>query len=77
MIRNKILRFYFVGEFDVSPFMKMPLSALPKVISQIEGNAKQSAMYRLLKNIPELCNDSGRELSDQPGNKRLKTNSSN
>jgi hypothetical protein len=61
VIRNKILRFYFVGEYDVSPLAKMPLSVLPEVISQIGGDHKHSAIYRLLRLIPELCNVSGRK----------------
>jgi hypothetical protein len=28
VIRKKMLRFYFAGEFDVSPFVNMPLSVL-------------------------------------------------
>jgi hypothetical protein len=36
VIRTKILRFYFIGEFDVSPFVNMPLSVLPQIMSQIE-----------------------------------------
>jgi hypothetical protein len=55
VIRHKILRFYFVGKFDLSPFVGMPLSVLPEVIDQIEGHEKQSAMYRFLRCIPELC----------------------
>ena len=49
VIRNKILRFYFVGEYDVSPLAKMSLSVLPEVISQIGGDNKHSAIYRLLR----------------------------
>jgi hypothetical protein len=30
VIRNKILMLYFVGNFDVSPFVNMPLSILPE-----------------------------------------------
>jgi hypothetical protein len=60
VVRKKILRFYFVGEFDVSPFVNVPVSFLPKIMGQIEGQDKQSAAYRLLKCIPELCNVSDR-----------------
>jgi hypothetical protein len=61
VIRDKILRFYFVGEFDVSPFVGMPLSVFPRIMSQIKGD-KQSAIYGLLQCIPQLCNVSVREL---------------
>ena len=74
VIRNKILQFYFVGEYDVSPLAKMSLSVLPEVISQIGGDHKHSAIYRLLRLIPELCNVSGRESPGNEGarNKRQK-----
>jgi hypothetical protein len=49
------MRFFLVGEFDVSPFANMSSSALSRVMSQIEGNDEQSAIYRLLKCMPELC----------------------
>jgi hypothetical protein len=56
VIRNMILRFYFVGQFVVSPFVSMPISIIPEVLSQIQGADKQTAIaiYRLLKCIPEL-----------------------
>jgi hypothetical protein len=69
VIRDKIRQFYFVGEYNISPFTNMPLSILPEVMSSIKGNDKQSAIYRLLRGIPEVCNVSGRECSEQPGNK--------
>jgi hypothetical protein len=72
VIRNKTLRFYFTGKFDVSPFVKMPLSVLPEVMGQIEGNGKQSAIFRLLQCMPEMCNASERKSLEQPGNKRQK-----
>jgi hypothetical protein len=60
VICNKIFRFYFVGEFDVSPFSNMVVSVLPEVVSQIESTDELSAIYRLLRHIPELCNVSER-----------------
>lgn len=72
VIRDKILRFYFVGDFDVSQFSNLALSVLPDVVSQIEGKEKLSAMYRFLQHIPELCNVSGRVSSEEQGNKRQK-----
>jgi hypothetical protein len=63
VIRDKVLRFYFVGEFDVSPFSNMAVSILSEVMSRIEGNDRQSAVFRLLQCIPELCNVSDRASS--------------
>lgn len=60
VVRNKILKYYFVGDFDVAPFVRLSLSVMPKVLSDIRGTHKQSALYRLLKNIPEFCNVSNR-----------------
>jgi hypothetical protein len=60
VIRDKPRRLYFVGEFDVSQFSSMAVSMLPIVMSRTEGNAKQSAIYRLLQWFLELCNASGR-----------------
>lgn len=56
VIHDKILRFYFVEEFDVSPFSNMALSVLPTIISHIKGNDRQTAICRLLRCMPELCN---------------------
>jgi hypothetical protein len=67
--REKIFSFYFVGKFDVSPFLLMPVSILPKVMSQIVETNKLSAMYHLLRCIPALCNVSD---SESTGNKRQK-----
>jgi hypothetical protein len=60
VIRNKILGFYFVGEFDLSPFSGMAVSVLPEVMIQIAEEHKHSAIYRLLQQIPDLCNVSNR-----------------
>jgi hypothetical protein len=49
----------------------MSVSVLPKVLSQIEGRNKLSAMHRLLCCIPDLCNVSDR-VSKPKGNKRQK-----
>lgn len=74
-IRDKILCLYFVGEFDVSQFASMPVSVVPEVMSQIEGDGKQSAMYRLLKCLPELRNVGERKSIEQTGHKRQKIGS--
>eukprot|EP00956_Cyclotella_meneghiniana_P004523 scaffold5580_cov61-Cyclotella_meneghiniana.AAC.3 len=85
VIREKILRFYFIGDFDVSPFFSMPISILPEVMRFIKPNdndddddddddammeyifywerkntVRHSAIFRLLKSIPDLCNVSSR-----------------
>ena len=58
VIREKIARYYFVGDFDVSPLARLPVSAVPSVLGMIKGKkpARQSAIFRLLKSIPDLCN---------------------
>ena len=51
--------YYFVGDFDVSPFVKLQLSVVPSVLGMIKGDDvlySQSAIFRLLKSIPDLCN---------------------
>ena len=62
VIRNKILRYYFVGDFDVSPFASMHLSLLLKVICLIDGdvNYRHNAIFRLLRGIHELSNVNNR-----------------
>jgi hypothetical protein len=72
VIRDKILGLYFVGEFDLSPFSTMALSVIPEIMSQIQAKDKISAIYRLLRCLPELCNVSGRVSCGQHGGKRLK-----
>lgn len=61
--RNKILKYYFVGDFDVAPFTNLPVSVIPEIISQIRSDTKQFAIFRLLKCIPELSNVGNRNLS--------------
>ena len=70
VIRTKIAQYYFVGDFDVSPFVNMNTSALPNVLEMIGGNANncQSAIVRLLTSIPELCNVSSRVMTGYVGN---------
>eukprot|EP00956_Cyclotella_meneghiniana_P028070 scaffold64495_cov38-Cyclotella_meneghiniana.AAC.2 len=78
VIRTKIARYYFRGEFDVSTFASMDAKCLPRVLAMIGGgesyqtnqNAvgfqaedaiyQQSAIFRLLKRIPDICNVSSR-----------------
>jgi hypothetical protein len=72
VIRYKIFCFYFVEDFDVAPFSSMAISVVPKVMSQIRKENKHSAIYRLLRCLPELCNVSDRVSCGQHGGKRLK-----
>lgn len=58
VVKEKIARYYFTGEFDVSPFVNtnMALSVVPEVISMIGGDEcdQLSAIFRMFKTIPEL-----------------------
>jgi hypothetical protein len=65
VIRSKILKYYFIGDFDVAPFTNMPVSVVPEVINQITSDTKQSAIFRLLKCIPELSNMGNRNISSK------------
>lgn len=70
--RNKILQFYLVGEFDLTPFSNMAVSVLPEVLSQIARTDKLSALYRLLKGIPDLSNVYDRVYYEKSSSKRWK-----
>eukprot|EP00956_Cyclotella_meneghiniana_P012076 scaffold17152_cov75-Cyclotella_meneghiniana.AAC.4 len=63
VIRNKILRYYLIGDFDVSPFANMHLSLLLKVICLIDGdfNYRHNATFRLLRGIHELSDVNSRD----------------
>ena len=39
VIKTKTAGYYFVGDFDWSPFIGIPTSALLEVLALIEGNA--------------------------------------
>jgi hypothetical protein len=72
VVRNKILKYYFVGDFDVMPFTNMPVSVVPEVICRIRSDTKQSlqsAIFRLLNCIPELSNMGNRSLSSTQAGK--------
>ena len=62
VIRKKIARYYFIGDYDMSPFADMPVTLIPEVLSLIEGEDinRQYAIFQMLKCIPELCNVSSR-----------------
>ena len=72
VIRQKIAKYYFAGDFDVSPFASMPLSVVPNVMEMIGGddsnNTKKSlqcnAIFRILKIVPELLNTSNQEAEE-------------
>ena len=67
VIRQKIARYYFEGEFDVTPFIQMPVSLIPNVMAMVQRESQEpgiyyknvdtylrSAIFRMLKNIPDL-----------------------
>eukprot|EP00956_Cyclotella_meneghiniana_P022856 scaffold43639_cov15-Cyclotella_meneghiniana.AAC.1 len=56
--REKIARYYFVGDFDVSPLARLPMSVVPSILGMIKCDKldRQSAIFRLLKSFPDLCN---------------------
>eukprot|EP00956_Cyclotella_meneghiniana_P023705 scaffold46676_cov22-Cyclotella_meneghiniana.AAC.2 len=62
VIREKIARYYFAGDFDVSPLANLPVSVVPSVLGMIRGNKldRQFAIFRLLISIPDLCNVASR-----------------
>ena len=63
VIRMKIFRYYFVGDFDITPFAQMPLSVLPQVLGMIQcsdDEDRRLALFRLARYIPDLCNVSSR-----------------
>ncbi|KAL3783863.1 hypothetical protein ACHAWO_000558 [Cyclotella atomus] len=57
VIRQKIAEYYFRGDFDIAPFVKMSISLLPSVLGLIRGSDinRHSAIYQMLKCIPDLC----------------------
>eukprot|EP00956_Cyclotella_meneghiniana_P016983 scaffold27384_cov36-Cyclotella_meneghiniana.AAC.6 len=81
VIRKKIsLCDYFLGEYDVSTFENMDIKCLPRVLAMIGrgkiiGNAENSrkedkinqhsAIFRMLKCIPYLCNASSKDKARQ------------
>ena len=54
VIRQKIAKHYFKGDFDVSPLAIMHTSLLPRVMRMVDETHRQSAIFRLLKSIPAL-----------------------
>ena len=76
VVQNKIMQYYFLGDFDSGPFVSMPISVLAKVLSLGKETRNQStAIFNLLRSIPELCNVSSRR-DEQLSNYRTTHNSS-
>ena len=89
--REKVARFYFRGDYEVMPFLGMPISLLPNVLSSIcieskgistlqanqfeDGKRCLSALFRMLKTIPDLCDVSSREAESYLDVKRQKIES--
>ena len=51
------MQFYFSGDFDTSSITNMPLSVVAHIMG-IDVEDKQSAIFNILKSIPELCSAS-------------------
>jgi hypothetical protein len=74
-IRKKIARRYFIWDFSVTPFVKMPLSLLPRALELIDPWCirrkeiinHQTAIFRMLRSIPSLCDVSSRKLKQEMG----------
>ena len=63
--QNKVIQYYFIDNFDLSPLDKMTISTLPQVMSLGRGMSnKHTAIFRMLRSIPELCNDTNRRVKD-------------
>ena len=63
VIRMKIFRYYFVGDFEVAPFAQMPVSVLPQVLGMIQcsdDKDRRLALFRFARYIPDFCNASSR-----------------
>ena len=82
VIRTKIARYFFKGDFDVSTLANMDKKCLPRVLAMIGGGEtndksvilrqddainQQSAMFSLLKSIPDLCYVSSRDVGQMNG----------
>ena len=59
VVQTKIVQFHFSDKFDASSIANMPLSVLAHVIG-IDVQKKQSAIFNILKSVPELCAFSSR-----------------
>jgi len=77
VFRQKIAKYYFAGDFDVSPFASMPLSAIPNIMGMIGGDdlkAKESlqcnAIFRMLKAIPDLSSVGNMKVKSEDTSKK-------
>jgi hypothetical protein len=65
VVQDKIIQYYFLGEFDLSSFASMPLSMLSEVMSLGEEMSnQQTAIFELLRGIPDLCHVSNRGVEE-------------
>lgn len=57
----KIVRYYFSGRFDISPFANMSASLLLEVMGSFRGINRNplNAVFRLLSSRPDLCTFGG------------------
>eukprot|EP00956_Cyclotella_meneghiniana_P014884 scaffold22538_cov58-Cyclotella_meneghiniana.AAC.3 len=63
--QNKVMQYYFIDDFDLGPFENMTISTLPQVMSLGEGMSnKHTAIFRMLRSIPELCNVTNRRVKE-------------
>jgi hypothetical protein len=69
VIRDKIMRYYFIGDCDLAPFFDVPVSVLAEVMGLGAVDKNKTAIFKLLRGIPNLCDVSSR--TDKP-NKRPK-----
>jgi hypothetical protein len=70
VIHYKIAKYHFNGPFDVTPFLNMPISIIPRVFGVMGLNVDKKvkpdsshypviysqSMYKILRSIPELSN---------------------
>jgi hypothetical protein len=52
--------YYFIGDFDHSPFFEMPASVLAEVMGLGEMNNNKTTIFKLLRGNPNLCDVSSR-----------------
>jgi hypothetical protein len=58
VIQNKLIQYFFVESFDVTPFAKMPFSVLARLISCGVGMSNQlHFIFCLLRNIPDFVSN--------------------
>ena len=77
VIQHKIMKHYFSGHYEASSLANMPLAVVPQVLGiDLSPKSKEdvalqcSAMFNIVKSIPELCAVSSRGEVPSVGNKR-------